>query len=254
MSVKLHAIRAGAVVMDMNIFVPTTPKGNRVNMPVPIYVISHPRGQVLVDTGVDPEAFVDPVGVWGGVSKACYPQGTREDGVIPRLMAAGFPPQEIKQVVMTHLHMDHAGGNRFLPWATFLVQRAELEAARDPAQEGQGYFRRDWDHPLQYKPLDGQVDLFGDGLVRLQPLPGHTPGFQAVVLQMEGGTVILAGDTCYTEQNLTQHVAPRMGWNSKLLLNCYDWLMEQQRQGAFLVYGHDPVQWPAIARRFPAQH
>ena len=248
MTVKLYALRAGVVDMDRSVFLPATPKGTRIQAPGLVFIVQHPQGNVAVDTGIDPRVYADPQGYWGGLVRALTPRGDEGDGLVPRLQEAGFSPDDIRYVICTHLHMDHAGGNRFLPKATFLVQQAELDFA--PGMEGNGYYRSDWDYPLDYKTVDGETDLFGDGLVRLVPLPGHTPGFMAVSLKLPQGPVVLAGDSCPLAENLAGRIAARTDHDPEKSLVAMEWLAGEQQKGASILFGHDARQWPVLPAEF----
>ncbi|MDP6783428.1 MAG: N-acyl homoserine lactonase family protein [Dehalococcoidia bacterium] len=248
MTVKLHAIRVGVVEMDRSVFLPATPKGVRIDAPGLVFVIQHPQGNVVVDTGIDPQVYADPVKYWGGLARALVPKGDEGDGLLPRLEEAGFSPDDVKLVVNTHLHMDHAGCNRFLPRATFLVHRAEMEIA--PEMEGNGYYRSDWDYPLSYRQVDGETDLFDDGLVKLVPLPGHTPGSMGLVLKMSGGVVVLSGDSCPLADNLAGRIVARTDKDPENSLRSMEWLAARQQEGASVIFGHDNGQWPVLPAEF----
>lgn len=245
---KLYALQAGAVDMDRSVFLPATPKGTRIQAPGLVFIIQHPKGNIMVDTGIDPQVYGDPQKYWGGLARALVPKGNEGDGLVPRMKEAGFAPNDIRYVVNTHLHMDHAGGNRFLPQATFLLHRDELNIA--PQMEGNGYYRTDWNYPLDYKPVDGETDVFGDGSVRLVPLPGHTPGFMAVVLKMPHGLVVLAGDASPLSDNLAGKIVARTDKDPAGTLRAMDWLADQQKRGASILFGHDAGQWPRLPAEF----
>lgn len=252
MPLTLSTLSVGEVELNQTLFLPQAPKGVRMRAPALVWLLRHPRGNVLVDTGIDPEAFANPQ-LWGGLAKAMTPMGLPQDALLPQLQARGLSPDDISIVVNTHLHMDHAGGNRFFPRATFFVHRLEMETAKDPRNEGNGYFRTDWDHPLDYRLVDGEADLFGDGRVWLKHLPGHTPGFMVVVVELDGGRAVLAGDACPLEEVLRTGLVPKNMLDPEKVKLGWEWLREQQRQGAYIVFGHDPAQRADMERRFPAQ-
>ncbi len=93
------------------------------------------------------------------------------DEVVSQLALLGLRPDDVRYVVNSHFHFDHCGGNEFFPQSTFLVQRREMEAAR--AGDGRREIRykperpADFDHPLDYRLVDGEHDVFGDGTVVL---------------------------------------------------------------------------------------
>lgn len=99
-----------------------------------------------------------------------------------------LPKLEPDVVVNCHLHFDHCGGNQFVPNAKIVVQRVELESAREP-----GYTAPEWvDFPgVQFQVIDGEFTVW-EG-VRVVPTPGHTDGHQSLVLATPEGNVVLAG-------------------------------------------------------------
>ncbi|MFB2585835.1 N-acyl homoserine lactonase family protein [Herbiconiux liukaitaii] len=143
-------------------------------LPVYVHLISHPQGQVLVDTGLTelhPAADMDPQ--------------------LEPLWSQSLDLGRITAVVNTHLHFDHCGGNHLFAGTPVYVQRRELEDARTQDD----YAIREWvDAPgVEYTEIDGEHELLPG--VRLLPAPGHTPGSQIVTVQTEEGLVVIAGDT-----------------------------------------------------------
>ncbi|WP_308161621.1 N-acyl homoserine lactonase family protein [Winogradskya consettensis] len=139
------------------------------------YLIGHPDGLVLVDTGM---------GVHPEVDAHYRPQRV---GLNEALAAAGARPDEIRYVVNCHLHFDHCGGNMELPGRPNFAQRAELELARTSDQ----YLPEFVDVPgVAYEELDGEAEIL-PGVV-IVPTPGHTAGHQSVVVRRTDGTVIVA--------------------------------------------------------------
>jgi N-acyl homoserine lactone hydrolase len=154
-------------------------------MPVYVHVIDHPDGRVLVDTGLTQlhpaVADMDP-------------------RLVPPAEWTGLDPAGIDVVVNTHLHFDHCGGNHLFAGRPTHVQRREL----DDARTAEDYTIREWvDAPgVQYAPADGEVELLPG--VRLVPAPGHTPGSQVVVVEADGGRVVVAGDTAVFSAELDE--------------------------------------------------
>jgi N-acyl homoserine lactone hydrolase len=154
-------------------------------MPVYVHVIDHPDARVLVDTGMTrlhpAVADMDPL---------LSPLGTQAD-----VDLAG-----IDLVVNTHLHFDHCGGNHLFAGRPVHVQRRELHDARTQDD----YTIREWvEAPgVEYVPVDGDLDLLPG--VRLVPAPGHTPGSQVVVVETDGGRVVICGDTAVFHSELDE--------------------------------------------------
>jgi N-acyl homoserine lactone hydrolase len=143
-------------------------------MPIYVHLIDHPRGRVLVDTGM---TELHP---W-------------LDDMAPRLRP--LTEQDIDLgaidiVVNSHLHGDHIGGNHLFAGKPIYVQRREL----DDARSADDYTIREWlDAPgIEYVAVDGELELLPG--VRLVPAPGHTPGTQVVVVEGEGRPVVIGGD------------------------------------------------------------
>jgi N-acyl homoserine lactone hydrolase len=139
-----------------------------------LHVIDHPRGRVLVDTGlIDSTPELDEE--WA-----------------PRFDPDTIP-REIVCVINTHLHFDHCGGNRLFAGIPIYVQRLEREAAR-----AEGYTIPEWVDfdGAHYVELDGEKELLPR--VRVVPTPGHTPGHQSVLVETDEGLVVVAGDVAYT--------------------------------------------------------
>jgi len=148
--------------------------------PVHGFVVMHPKGAVLVDTGVGgPEKVLTD---WRVVNRTAAEALNDHDLV----------PGDITFVVNTHLHFDHCGQNAVFKHAPFYVQRSELERARREAR-----FLTDWFDfaGARFELLDGDAEVL-PGL-RVLATPGHTVGHQSVVVDGDGEEVLI-GDAAYT--------------------------------------------------------
>ncbi len=244
---KLYMYTCGSLTFDPSVFLTDQKGGEKISGPVPFYLLEHPtKGRVLVDTGCHPDVVTDPVAAWGGLTRAFYPEVKKEDLVSEQLRRMEIDPDSIETVFCTHLHMDHAGGNCLFPKATFLVSGKEWETVQDPSLEGKGYFRNDWDHPLNYVHVEDGHDLFGDGSAILQALPGHTPGHMGLILQLEQtGTVVLGIDTVPMEGNIDGPL-PRMVTTPEEAQQSVNKVKELASNGATVICGHDPEQWATL--------
>jgi glyoxylase-like metal-dependent hydrolase (beta-lactamase superfamily II) len=214
--------------------------------------VSHPRGHLLFDTGVHCRAAADPIGRMGERRARLFRVlSGPSDHVVAQLALLGLRPDDIAWVVNSHLHFDHCGGNEFFPRSTFLVQRRELDAARSETPvPGYSPSALDFDHPLQYRDVDGDHDVFGDGSVVLMPTYGHTPGHQSLHLRPPGGGEwIFTADACYTRGNMDRDTLPGVVWDAAEMTRSLHALRDlRDRRGVALVYGHDPAQWQDLAR------
>jgi glyoxylase-like metal-dependent hydrolase (beta-lactamase superfamily II) len=207
----------------------------------------HPKGKLLFDTGMHCDALTDPVGRLGKrVASAFNLRSRNGEDIVSQLAALGLRPGDIRYVVNSHFHFDHCGCNGSFPRAQFLVQRAELAAAR---AEPKRYDSKDWDLPLEYCDIDGEHDVFGDGSAVLLPTPGHTPGHQSLWIRTGGTQFVLTGDACYTREHLEKTILPTNTFDAVQMTASMDRLRSMRdRHGATLLFGHDAEQWNALPR------
>ena len=252
--VNVYALSGGLIDLDRSGFFSDVAPGTRVTVPVICFLLAHPSGHVLVDTGVHRQAISDPVGRLGERRAGLFRlRSTPTDEVVSQLALLGLAPEDIRYVVNSHFHFDHCGGNEFFPRATFLVQRPEMEAAR---QFQAGATLRyspspiDFDHPLDYRLVDGEHDVFGDAQIVLLPTYGHTPGHQSVRVRSGKGTdLVLTADACYTRENMDRDVLPNVLWDPEEMSRSLARLRQlRDRMGATVIYGHDAAQWRELSR------
>jgi N-acyl homoserine lactone hydrolase len=165
-------------------------------VPVPFYVIKHGTSYVVYDTGMNKKCVTreGAIEVWGkDIVDAFLPVMSEADYIEAQLQSKlGIKPQDVNAVIQSHGHMDHAGG---LPAfagteVPVYIQKTELEAIKrlDFAYIEEEFQDIDW------MPIDGLLDLYGDGTVIIMPMPGHTLGLQCVMVKTEAGYCFLAGD------------------------------------------------------------
>ena len=244
---RVYALSCGSLEFEKQLFFPASAAGERIVAPVSSYLIVHPKGKLVFDTGIHCDALADPVARLGKRVASLFEIRSRADeGVVGQLAALGVRPEEIRTVVNSHFHFDHCGCNASFPRATFLVQRAELAAARaDPKR----YNAKDWDLPLDYRECDGEHDIFSDGTLVLLPTPGHTPGHQSLWIRPgTGAQFVLTADACYTREHLEQTILPSNVHDAVQMTDSLAMLRGlRDRRGIELLYGHDAGQWNAMA-------
>jgi glyoxylase-like metal-dependent hydrolase (beta-lactamase superfamily II) len=247
--IQLFALCTGHIELDRASMLDDLAAGQPWTVPVMSILVAHPRGRLLFDTGIHAQTRVDPIGRMGAErARRLVVKSTDGEDVVSQLALLGLGPDDVRYVANSHLHFDHCGGNEFLPGSTFLVQKAELEAARRPGfAPGYNPSPIDFDHPLDYRMVDGEHDVFGDGRVLLFPTFGHTPGHQSLRVRVgRGADVVCAADACYTRENMDRDVLPRILWDGAIMRESLATLRRlRDRAGATLLYGHDPEQWRA---------
>lgn len=208
-------------------------------IPVPAWLVRHPRGVVVFDAGLHP-ALADGPGALGRLAKLFTPELPAGGSVGPRLAAHGVDPAGPIAVVVSHCHFDHVGGLCELPNARLVVQRDEWAAATTDAAAGSGgYDRSLYDLGHDVLAVDGEHDLFGDGTVVTLPTPGHTCGHQSLRVRTEDGPTILTGDACYFLHTLDDEVLPPVGFDLDRQRRSLALLRAERDRGTRIVPGHD---------------
>ncbi|MCL1985039.1 MAG: N-acyl homoserine lactonase family protein [Betaproteobacteria bacterium] len=249
---KAYFFEAGILKSQKQYFTFAVDVGKQFDVPVPFMLIDHPRGKVLFDTGNALEVVNEKEKHWGGILAAYDPVMTKEQWCVNAIKKVGVKAEDIDFVVLSHLHLDHAGGVGQFPNATYVVQREELSYAYIPDSFMRGaYIRKDFDRQVDWLLLNGwtddKFDLFGDGSVVTHFTPGHTPGHQSLMLTLpESGKFFLTADSCYTEENLNKNILPGLAWNFGECERTMARIRKLQRaEGAKIITGHDPEAWKA---------
>ncbi|HKN00903.1 MAG TPA: N-acyl homoserine lactonase family protein [Candidatus Binataceae bacterium] len=241
MSVRIHPMVCGWLEVDTKFLLDQQP--GRVKIPIPSFLIDHPKGQAVFDTGLHRslQTNSDRIGDLARVFTVHYRQGEDLGG---RLRARGFEPERIDYLINSHLHFDHAGGNADVPNAKLVIQRREWEAGADPGLiRKNGYNRADFDLGHQLKLIDGEHDLFGDGSVVCIPTYGHTAGHQSLRVRLDSGETVLTADSCYMRKVLDEMVLPPFADSYDAMRQVIERFRTMERAGARLIFGHDPAQW-----------
>jgi N-acyl homoserine lactone hydrolase len=245
MSVKLYAFTCGTITGEFGLFM-AGGEGDIV-LPVPVYLIEHPKGRALFDTGLHPDLQHDPAGRLGQRLAQLFKIGFRPgEEVSGRLEAIGRDPGKIDLMINSHFHFDHVGGNALIPNATMLVQRREWESGMDDTAVTRGFDPRDYDLGHKLRLVDGEHDVFGDGSVVCVPTHGHTPGHQSLKVRLDSGDVVLAADACYFCQTLRERRLPRQVADREGMLASLDRLAALEQGGARIFFGHDPEFWRGV--------
>jgi N-acyl homoserine lactone hydrolase len=182
--------------------------------PLPIYawVIEHPEGLIVVDTGQSARASKP------GYFPRWHPyfrtsikaQVEPHEEIGPQLAKLGLSPHDVRWVVMTHLHSDHAAGMDTFHHGETVVSAAELRQASGSAGRARGYLPQHWPEGFRPTKVAFRPERFGvfsesqpltlDRRVWLVPTPGHTRGHMSVIVEEDDGrAVFLAGDASYSQ-------------------------------------------------------
>ncbi len=245
--VTLYAFNCGWFQCKPGFFIEGD-EGPQMRAPVPAYLIQHPRGRALFDTGMGVRFRREQADALSADKFGL--EWFEGMDIASRLKAIQVAPASINWVVNSHLHIDHCGGNALLPNATVIMQSNEYDAARNSDQPLL-YAPDDYDTGQPVKKISGEFDLFGDGTVRIVPTYGHSPGHQSVIVKLAGGEVLLAGDCCYTERNLDVMALPNATADVELAMQTLHRVHSLRKSGTHILFGHDGKQWKNVQEGVP---
>lgn len=205
-----------------------------VSIPVYAWLVRHPRGAVLFDTGMSADLIA------GGSVVNFEVDLDSSRTVAARLIGLDIDPNDIETVVVSHRHFDHVGGSDMVPNARLLVRTDEMDDSDGTDDIASG-------HPFEL--VRGDHDVFGDGRVVCIPTPGHTRGHQSLRVRLDDDEVVLAGDCCYFRRTLHGGPLPPLGYDLEQQSRSVALLRSMERAGAYVVPGHDAtVAYPPPRR------
>jgi N-acyl homoserine lactone hydrolase len=276
---RLHLMRTGTIPMSPGYVFRTeaknlpeafgmgVPRSSKLVSPIGAFLIEHPTcGPILVDTGMHPLTATDPKKNLGPIVGAAF-KGLKIDAaetVPAQLRARGVLPDDIRTVVMTHLHADHTSAMSEFPNATFVISRSEWNAARRRLGVFSGYVRGhlppvssvrfvDFEEGRPWEGLERTIDVLGDGTIRLVSTPGHTVDHLSVLVEGGDGPIFLLGDAVYTLRNLDEDVLPWRTADDDDSSRTMDQLRAyaESHPGVPLIPTHDADVWDQLAPASP---
>ena len=255
---------AGILHFDQSVFLPHRGLGRDVAVPSLMFLVEHPKGRVLFDTGLEPALASRPNEYWGETAAVTRPELSEHDTIVPQLASLGLSPDDIDYVVMSCLIYDHAGGMKHLGKSKFIVQRSELQEAWWPPpllrnSYGHRYKENDLEPTRHFNFLDVEgedVDIFGDESVVVLYAPCHARGEQALVVRLPvTGTVVLPAGVIPTLANLEDSVLPgRLAVDPYVANRSFNRVANLARQeDATILFHHDLEAWQRC-RRAPSYY
>jgi N-acyl homoserine lactone hydrolase len=246
---RMHLLSGGRLRMRRRGYYPEAAREETFELPVSCALFKHPQGNALFDTGCHPDAADNAEARWSAHAHYSAPIFKPEEAVVGQLGLAGLSADDVDVVVCSHLHYDHCGCNVFFKRATVICHAKELETARAPGAEAQGFLPEEWDVGGVIQAIDGAHDVFGDGRLTLLPAPGHTPGMIAAHAVLDrDGAFLLASDAIPIEACLRGRYSPRNSWDAELFVASIDEMARLERDGARILFGHDDAQWAGMRK------
>jgi N-acyl homoserine lactone hydrolase len=218
-SPKLYCFVGGTLAYNQGIMTFMQGMGKKIRVPSLFFLIDHPRGKVLFETGLHPNIAVDAHSHWGERATSLEPEMSAEQAADRQLAKIGVKPHEIDYVVLSCLMYDHCGGMTLFPNAQFILQFRELQDAWWPDRRYMKSYNDVEIFPTRSLNLrelhDEDLDLFGDRSVEVLFCPSHTRGEQALVVRLpKTGTIVLPAGVIPQRENFEKNImtgTPRAG-------------------------------------------
>jgi N-acyl homoserine lactone hydrolase len=182
-------------------------------MSMPCFLVAHPKGTMMWDTGAIPDSSFKPDG-----APATLRYGTSARSLTAQLAEAGYVPADINYLALSHFHWDHVGNSNAFAAATWLVRKLERDVMFSDLPSPRT-------EPANYSALRNSkttliskddYDVFGDGIVVIKAAPGHSPGHQVLYLKLaKTGPVMLSGDLYHYPEERKLNRVPTTEFNSE---------------------------------------
>lgn len=248
-NIKIHVLHTGSVIVDEALPFSNfnrrplawtgllRSKHHLINLPVSAYLIEHPKGLVLIDTGWHSDnrsksKQIRNLSFQYPINKAVLPQG---QAIHEQLNKLGYQPSDLDYVLMSHMHCDHADGLRHVKDAKqILVSEQEYEATK---QDKLHYLPHEW-KGIELKtfafedshigPKNKTFDLFNDGTIQMVWTPGHSKGLSATIIKSISSEqfVLLASDVGYGTKSWERNILPSVLVNKQDAQQSLDWVAQ----------------------------
>lgn len=261
MMIKVHIFHTGSVIVDEAIpYHQNNPaavtglcrsSSHRIILPVSCYLIEHPAGKILIDTGWNTiYARTEPKRFLGLLNRISTPVINEDEGIDTKLKALNLTSYDIDAVFFSHLDFDHTSGIPLVQNAKHFY--ASEEELMDSSHFSFRYQKETWKDihlfSFQYShtgegPFGRSLDVFSDGSVQLVSTSGHTHGHCSARISNGDKYLILAGDSVYTQVSIEKHIIPGFTVNNENAQRSMEWICSCAEDPACIGIfpNHDPA-------------
>lgn len=248
----VHHINCGTMCAgDRWLFKPLMPRF----MSSHCLVIESNNGLVVIDTGFGTQEIKRPQLLGQLFNLVAKPVLKEEETAIRQIEKMGYKANDVTNIILTHMHLDHAGGVNDFPGSKVHVHENEYQAATHPknALESGGYLKHQWreaqivTHTAQgdkWFGFEGVRPLNGDDNIVLIPVPGHSMGHCAVAVKTKNEWILHCGDAYFDQREMTSpkgYCPPGLKWYQKMMNAQFD-LRMQNRERLRELYKNHPSE------------
>lgn len=258
--IEVHVFHTGSVKVDQaiphkekNPFALTgfmRSKEKKLVLPVSCYLIQHPKGNILIDTGWDTiYAKESPKQLLGAVNKISKPIIGEDEGIDSKLKKIGIEPTDIDRVFISHMDFDHTSGLRLVKDAK-KIQTSEEEWKA--ANQFNPRYVDTWSgicdiETFSYEntgigPVGKSYDVFNDRSIILISAPGHSKGMFCVKISNNEKYVVLGNDAAYTQKSFEEQIIPGFTTDVMIAEKSLLWLCQCRKDSNCIevLANHDP--------------
>lgn len=251
-NVRLYVFDCGVIDMeDISQFSLSNDESPVRQLFVPCYLIEHDDQLMIWDAGLP-----DAIAGQGSIEQGAGMSMTLDRSLIDQLAELDIDPADIDLIAFSHMHFDHVGAGNHFTNAKLLIQDTEYTAAFE--EPDNPYFQPDLYMGLrdnEREILSGEYDVFGDGSVTIVSAPGHTPGHQVILLQLENlGPLVLSGDLYHFAESRALRRAPEFNVDAEQTFESMDKIEALiEAEGATLWIEHEMALAKTL-KRAPAYY
>jgi glyoxylase-like metal-dependent hydrolase (beta-lactamase superfamily II) len=186
-------------------------------LPIYSWLIEIDEKLILIDTGETAKIYDKDYLPKGGLyHKAVQTKIKEEEEISFQIKSLGYDVEDVKTIILTHLHGDHIGGIQYFPKADFYVSKTEYEMAISKKGPNAGYFKQNW--PSWFAPklinynnekegtFDQCYQLHESDRIVIVPTPGHSVGHQSVIVKSDSVSYFIGGDLTYNVKTLNEEI------------------------------------------------